>query len=75
MKVYAVETSDIEGQSCIHEIHSSFDSALEAAKKLMGEYPECWQPYKTLSNWWYYGCDSIGIQEYELKGKLEKEVL
>jgi len=74
MKVYAVETSNIEGQSCIHDIYSSYDAALEAVKKYMkdyNDYGDCWKPYKNLSGWWFYGCDSIGIEEYEVKDKPE----
>ena len=75
MKVYAVETSNIEGQHKTHDIYSSYDLALEAVHKLMQSefvFPvdsERWKPYKGDPNWWFYGNDSIGITEYEVKGK------
>ncbi len=81
MKVYAVESSNIEGLHSTHDIYSSYDLALEAVHKLMEtEFvfavgPECWKPHPTINNWWFYGCDSVGIEEYEVKTKLEKEVV
>jgi len=72
--VFAVLSNNIEGQTQLHSIWRSYDEALEAAQKLMtSEFifavgPECWKPYTSHKNWWYYGCDSIGIEQYELQG-------
>jgi hypothetical protein len=75
MNVYAVISSNIEGQTELHSIWRSYDAALEEVHRLMKEQmprccePECWKPYTNNNRWWFYGCNSIGIDIFELRGK------
>lgn len=74
MKVYVILTDNIEGQKEIHSVYSSYDLALDQIHIIMSnEYlyssPECWKPLNR-NSWWFYGCESLGIEEYELLGQL-----
>lgn len=75
MKVYVILAGNIEGRKEIHSIYSSYDLALGQIHTIMSnEYmyssPECWKPFKTINNWWFYGGESLGIEEYEVLGQL-----
>jgi hypothetical protein len=81
MNVYAVLSANIEGQTELHSVWRSYDAALEEVHKLMKSKsisttatgPECWKPHTNNNRWWFYGCDSIGIEIFKLQGHVEIE--